>query len=387
MKLIVPTLALCLLGFGYVSSGSQSTAKDLTVIISGGARGHLSPCGCTKPMSGGFKRLATIVKELKAKGDVVWIDTGDIIDTPGRQSQLKAETYGELLGSLGVDAVAYTNRDQRQGIGLLVAAASLSKTKWITPGAEPGTPTISVATVKGLTISATNQQVLGLQGDGACDVLLIDGPKSALSGVKGDHELQVFASEGIPTIEGAKVSPGSNLRGVVVARFRENRLVSAKVELLESSIKEDPKAEEIYYSYLSRVAQERLIDGVPKETAEDFAGSKNCVSCHTTISHQFDKTKHATAYRSLVKEGHQADPDCVSCHVVGLNSTKGFYYEKTPSLAQVGCESCHGPGRAHAQKPKQIHLPKVTEQKCLSCHTPSNSPSFVFKTFWKKIKH
>ena len=32
-------------------------------------------------------------------------------------------------------------------------------------------------------------------------------------------------------------------------------------------------------------------------------------------------------------------------------------------------------------------LPKVEEKTCVTCHTPSNSPSFVFKSFWKKIKH
>ena len=387
MKLIVPTLALSLLGFGYVSSGSQSLSKDLTVIISGGARGHLSPCGCTKPMSGGLKRLATIVKDLKSKGTVVWIDAGDIIDSPGRQSQLKAETYGELLGELGVNAVAYTSRDQRQGVGLLVAAASLSKTKWISPSADPNTPTISVAKIRGLTISGTNDQRLSIEAEDVTDVLLFDGGKGALSKLKRPHQLEVFSSEGIPTVDGAKVSPGSNLRGVVVAIFRENHFVSAKAELLESSVKEDPKAEKVYQNYLSRVNEERLIDRVAKDSNEDFAGSKNCANCHAKISHQFAKTKHATAYQSLVKEGHQADPDCVSCHVVGLNSMKGFYYEKTPSLAQVGCESCHSAGRAHARNPKEIHLPKVTEQNCLSCHTPSNSSSFVFKAYWDKIKH
>ena len=387
MKLIVPTLALSLLGFGYVSSGSQSLSKDLTVIISGGARGHLSPCGCTKPMSGGLKRLATIVKDLKSKGTVVWIDAGDIIDSPGRQSQLKAETYGELLGELGVNAVAYTSRDQRQGVGLLVAAASLSKTKWISPSADPNTPTISVAKIRGLTISGTNDQRLSIEAEDVTDVLLFDGGKGALSKLKRPHQLEVFSSEGIPTVDGAKVSPGSNLRGVVVAIFRENHFVSARAELLESSVKEDPKAEKVYQNYLSRVNEERLIDRVAKDSNEDFAGSKNCANCHAKISHQFAKTKHATAYQSLVKEGHQADPDCVSCHVVGLNSMKGFYYEKTPSLAQVGCESCHSAGRAHARNPKEIHLPKVTEQNCLSCHTPSNSSSFVFKAYWDKIKH
>jgi hypothetical protein len=188
-------------------------------------------------------------------------------------------------------------------------------------------------------------------------------------------------------VSGSTVSPGSNLRGVLTVTFRDRKFISAQVLLLDSSIHDDAKANKIYRNYLSRVTQERLISAVPRENDDDYAGSVNCRSCHTTISTQYNKSKHATSYRSLMTEGHQADPDCVSCHVVGLNSTKGFIYEKTPVFAQVGCESCHGPGRAHARNPRQVHLPRVAEQKCLTCHTPSNSPNFIFESYWKKIKH
>ena len=387
MKWIAPTLALSLMGFGFVDSERTKPADDVTVIISGGARGHLSPCGCTKPMSGGLKRLATLVRELKSKGKVIWIDAGDIIDQPGRQSQMKAETYGELLGRLGVDAIAYTVQDQRQGAGLLAAAAPLSKKLWLVPDASLSPLTADESKIQGLSVSAASEQSIKFVAEHPTDILLFDGPKRALATVAKPHQIDVFASEGIPTIDGRQISPGSNVRGVIVATFREGKLVSAKVVSLDSTIKEDAGAEKIYRNYLLRVTQERLIDSVPRDVQDDYAGSKNCKSCHGKIYDQFAKTKHAGAYQSLVKEGHQADPDCVSCHVVGLNSTKGFIYEKTASLAQVGCESCHGPGREHARNPRQSRLPKVGEEKCLTCHTPSNSPNFVFKTFWPKIKH
>jgi hypothetical protein len=387
MKWILPTIALGLFGFGFKGTEQPQSVEEVTVIISGGAKGHLSPCGCTKPMSGGFKRLATVVRDLKAKGNVIWIDTGDIIGIPGRQSQMKAETYGELLGSLGVDAVAYTNRDSQQGVGLLFAASPLSKKKWLVPLSDPTMPTISEATIGGLSVSATNQQVLQVGSEPRTKILLFDGPRTATERLTEPHEMIVYDSEGLPTVNGSKVSPGSNLRGVVVARFRDQKLVSAKVVALEAFVKEDAQAEKIYQNYLSRVTQERLIDSVSKNSTEDFAGSVNCKSCHGKVFKQFSKTKHAHAYESLTKEGHQADPDCLGCHVVGLDSTKGFFYDKTKNLAQVGCESCHGAGREHARNPLAVHLPKVTEKQCLSCHTPSNSPTFVFKTYWKKIKH
>ena len=387
MKWIFPALGFALAGYGFFGFHADSSLGEVTVIISGGARGRLSPCGCTKPMSGGFKRLATVIRKLKANGNVIWIDTGDIIDTPGRQSQLKAETYGELMGALGVDAVAYTGQDKKQGLGLLVAASSLSKKKWLVPEPDSTTPTITESVVSGLTITTTNENTISIGSERPSEILLFDGPSKSLNLLKEAHQLTVFASDGAPTIDGRTVSPGSNLRGFVVATFREGKYVSARIELLESSIKDDPNADKIYRNYLARVTQERLIDSIARENSDDFAGSINCRSCHGKIYNQFAKTKHAAAYQSLLREGHQADPDCVSCHVVGLNSSKGFIYEKTANLAQVGCESCHGAGREHARNPRLVHLPKVTESKCLTCHTPSNSPSFAFKSFWKKIQH
>ena len=387
MKWILALAGFGLAGLGFITPSNHLSPNEMSIIISGGAKGHLSPCGCTKPMSGGFKRLATVVREMKAKGNVVWIDTGDIIGTPGRQSQLKAETYGELMGALGVDAVAYTGQDQKQGVGLLVAAASLSGKKWLTPDSDATSPTIPSAMVGGLTVIAANETTAIGGDDRDSDILLLDGPERVLAQLTKSHQIKIFASDGIPTINGSKMSPGSNLRGVVVATFRDGKFVSARVELLEPGIKDDPKASQIYDNYLSRVTQERLIDNVAKENMDDYAGSRNCQNCHRKIYDQFMKTKHAGAYGSLVKERHHADPDCLPCHVVGLNSSKGYVYQKTPSLAQVGCESCHEAGREHARNPRLFHLPKVTEQKCLTCHTPSNSAGFIFKTYWQKIKH
>ncbi|HSI73617.1 MAG TPA: multiheme c-type cytochrome, partial [Fimbriimonas sp.] len=96
---------------------------------------------------------------------------------------------------------------------------------------------------------------------------------------------------------------------------------------------------------------------------------------------------HAHALLTLEKEGHPRDPDCVSCHVVGLQFSTGFKSrQKTPQLANIGCESCHGAGAKHAAKPS-LKLRKLTEQACLPCHTTENSPHFDFKTYWKKIRH
>lgn len=383
MRILAPIFTFALVGAGMW--GNQE--PKVTVIISGGARGHLSPCGCTKPMSGGLKRLATLIREYKAKGDTIWIDSGDITIEPGRQSQLKAETYSDIMGNLGVDVAAFTTNDQKQGVGLVAAGSALSKTKWLTAIPGPTNFTEQSQSVRGISVSLTNSLAQSAGLEQSTDILLFDGSRSQISDTKIDHQLIVTSTDGIPTVDGKIVSPGSNLRGVVVATFQGSTLLEARVELLPASVKEDKKADAIYRNYLSRVAEEGLINKVIKETNDPFVGSVNCKSCHGKVYSDYAKTKHAHAYQSLITDGHQADPDCVSCHVVGLNSTKGFEFGKTPRLAQVGCESCHGAGQDHARQPKKFRLPKVQESKCITCHTPSNSPTFQFKEYWKKIKH
>jgi hypothetical protein len=86
--------------------------------------------------------------------------------------------------------------------------------------------------------------------------------------------------------------------------------------------------------------------------------------------------------------GHQRDPDCVGCHVVGLEYQGGFRSAAlTPQLENVGCENCHQAAARHAASPATNPLRKVGEAACAVCHVPDHSPGFDFTRFWAKIRH
>jgi hypothetical protein len=88
-----------------------------------------------------------------------------------------------------------------------------------------------------------------------------------------------------------------------------------------------------------------------------------------------------------VKVEHEYDPECVACHVIGLNYFTGFEtMESTPALKGVGCESCHGPGSSHKET-QSIDYGKVDVENCEICHNDEHSPNFEFKDYWQKIKH
>ena len=100
-----------------------------------------------------------------------------------------------------------------------------------------------------------------------------------------------------------------------------------------------------------------------------YVGSKKCGECHDSEYKLFLKTGHSHAMDSLVnaqKPGlRNFDPECVVCHVVGLQHPTGYndprggpaaLKEHNANLGHVGCESCHGPGYAHTKAPNNRAL-------------------------------
>jgi hypothetical protein len=149
-----------------------------------------------------------------------------------------------------------------------------------------------------------------------------------------------------------------------------------------------PHSSQIYSRYLNEVSTEGLLKDFPRVASQAFAGSAKCISCHESEGKIWKESRHADALASLEKDGHGDDPECVSCHVVGLDKSEGFRDRKTtPDLANVGCESCHGAGAAHASGPAKLPMAKVGETSCAPCHVPDHSPGFSFSEYWKKIAH
>jgi hypothetical protein len=363
-------VALLVSGFASpVQSTKPKLADEMTLIISGNAAGHLAPCGCTKPMSGGLKRLASLVRQLKSRGKTVWLDLGSASGEGGRQEQLKVETYYEALGNLKVDVVAFSGPEAFRGMSTLGPGKALSKATWI--GDATGLPSGSV-------MPSAKVGVFQFTYRPESRVISIRTPKSLLT---------AFYSDGTASVGGMRVTPGSHLRGIVVARFSGGKLVSVQAVPLESRIADDPMARKVYDNYQRRIAQFGLIHQVPRTNEIAYVGSGKCASCHQEATRVHNASKHAVAYETLQNDRHDKDPECVTCHVVGLDSTNGFVDGKTPHLAEVGCESCHGGGTAHIESPYANKMGKAGLERCTSCHTPKTSPNFNSQIAWAKIRH
>lgn len=58
---------------------------DLVIVVSGQMYGYLSPCGCSRPQTGGLERRYNLIQELKAKGwEVVGVDVGEVAPAGGK---------------------------------------------------------------------------------------------------------------------------------------------------------------------------------------------------------------------------------------------------------------------------------------------------------------
>lgn len=153
-------------------------------------------------------------------------------------------------------------------------------------------------------------------------------------------------------------------------------------------------------NYQERLKEEKLLSQVerflpPGQTS--YVGSRACSPCHPAVAQHWGSTLHATAYETLLKVGRASDPECVACHVVGLNYVSGFQSQDiSPGLTGVGCEACHGTGSLHIaiarrDRPEALSLQdgygKVSPEGCKGCHDPEHSPTFQFGPYWERIRH
>ena len=405
-------------GFGVLD---QPRGERYVLLLMGDTEGYLSPCGCTKPMTGGIRRRATAVRALTGGASTTVLENGGLIAGSGRQDHLKAEALAEALRHMNVSAVNLTPSEARLGPGLIQSLRNLGGEIFVQSNlSESPTNTLPDMIVHGLFlvggVSLGSDVIARTFGERSIDneaaarklagnaklfgkiaVLMLAGGRDEAvriaQAVEGLGVIQ-YRSNARPSKTPEKigetylVSPGEKGRHILRLVFEDAELRAYSPVELGPEYKDDETVSRVYKRYLAQVDKEKLLDQIPRGPSAKFVGNAACMKCHANAAKVWKKSQHSHALRTLIKEGHARDPDCVGCHVVGLTKLTGFKsVAATPQLANVGCESCHGPGAAHSAKPKFVKMGKVGAASCAPCHDPENSPNFDFQTYWKKIKH
>ncbi|MCK6631291.1 MAG: hypothetical protein L6Q31_02825 [Fimbriimonadaceae bacterium] len=417
-------LWILLPAFSWLAVGSlrgPNDPQEWVVVLTGDNRGYLAPCGCSSPMIGGVVRRATALKSLTAGKQALVLDNGGWVEGTGRQDVLKAEALAQLASLSKVSAVNLAPSEAKLGRGQVLALQNLSGGRFVSScvasgdeldmarfasvgpflvGGVSGDPG-AVASPLGLRPLALDRAVETLIEEAShgrlVPVLMLQGTLEQAREVAKQHpklRLIAYRSGGTPPEpeqvgETLLASCGDKGKYLASLRWDGKKFSSFRVTALDLTHADDPNAQRLYRSYLDRVGEEDLLAKLPRTPSEvGFVGSERCGTCHKLAHGVWSESAHAKALATLEKVGHDRDPDCVGCHVVGLESKGGFASrEVTPSLAGVGCENCHGPGARHVLDPFNHSLAAGGEKSCAKCHVPDHSPKFVYDAYWPKISH
>lgn len=121
-----------------------------------------------------------------------------------------------------------------------------------------------------------------------------------------------------------------------------------------------------------------------KKGHPSYAGWQACARCHPVETRNWQRTRHAVAYRTLAAKQQQFNLNCLPCHVTGIKKRTTAALVLPEGLRAVGCEVCHGPGEEHVRAPRRNPLRRLPAAKvCLRCHTPEHDDHFIF---WKDLK-
>ena len=386
----------------------------LTVFFTGNVLGALKPCGCSGGQLGGFDRRSAILHTVPRQRRLV-VDTGSFVKSNGQQDLIKYNIIIQALELLDYDLVCLSEKDIETGknLGLLDGIESLFNIISPYETADVKIPAKFTKKLSGnsgavaVTVAAFNAKSTPIEQ--------IEGLFTPLSGVQTlnililnhcEPDIIDFIAGRVPLVD-CVVCPaesdepmvigGPNKRPLVLSVGRFGRYVCGlqitgaatagdKLKLsflavpVEEDIEQEPSLVGLYKDYQQLVRERNLLEKylrftLPKDLK--YVGSQSCKACHKYEYEKWSVQAHARAFATLERVGSQFDPECVVCHVVGMEYESGFItQEKTEHLKNVGCENCHGPGSEHIKTAGKAGFIE-TKSVCLDCHTPEHSGDYA----------
>ena len=393
----------------------------LNVFFTGNSLGKLKPCGCSGGQLGGLERRPAVLNSVSADKRLL-IDTGSLVETDTEQDLIKFNIIVEALSLLDYDLVNLTEKDLEiaENLGLLDSGGVTFVSPYGT-GDETAIGfqnryllndeyvTVSVVTFD-VDRSPAEQIKTDFtppeEGDKTINILIVSRcDEEVVSSIASLGIVDCIVCPSDAEEPGIIGSP--NRRPLVFSVGRYGRYIcSLKIEKarvrdrfkfkftkirVDEDLEPDAALTDLYKGYQQIIRDRNLVETHPRYPLPNglkYVGSQACKSCHESEYEKWHETSHAHAYKTLVDVGSQFDPECVVCHVVGMDYESGFVSaEETGHLKNVDCENCHGPGLEHVENPlAEFAEPRST---CLDCHTPEHSGKYAGneQTFRQKIIH
>ena len=404
----------------------RSGTDEFTVFLTGNELGALKPCGCSGGQLGGLERRTAIFNTVPEQKRLI-IDTGSFVKSDGDQDLIKYHIIAQALQQLNYDIVSLSEEDIEIGrnIGMLDSIKSAFNiiSSHGTPDMDAPAKFTKKFSLKGRTVLLTVavfdpestpvqqiEELLALPaGVPTLNILILNhsdpGTIESIAKAAPFVDCVVCPSEsdepvviGNPDKRPLAFSVGRfgryicGLKVTAPARVGQPLRLAFKALPVEEGLPKDDSLVKLYEDYQQIVKDRNLLEKHPRFALPDglkYAGSKSCKSCHGYEYETWSGNAHARAYSTLEQVSSQFDPECVVCHVIGMDYESGFISQQdTGHLINVGCENCHGPGSKHILTAGATELtePKST---CIDCHTPEHSGDYAGNedAFMEKIKH
>ena len=97
---------------------------------------------------------------------------------------------------------------------------------------------------------------------------------------------------------------------------------------MDETLPQEEALERLYGQYQQLVSASGVLESYPRLPLPDdlrYVGSKQCASCHEYAYSRWETKAHADAFATLVEVGSDRDPECVICHVVGMDRAQWLY--------------------------------------------------------------
>ena len=418
----------------------QAARQTITIFFTSNELGAMQPCGCSGGQLGGLARRYTVFNAVSPQNRLI-IDTGSLVEGATEQSQIKFSVIVQAYTQLGYNVVNLTGQDilvaHEAGFidGLssafnCITASSSDEIKM--PAKFTKSFTLNGSSVEVVVVAAeTEDQISRLPellassagSPLAVKILILNQADTKIIATVSEMNLVdlliVSTQSDEPTLVGDAnsrplvISEGriGKYVGKIQARFdtakQKYRLVFSSVPVTEDIPQYQPLVE-LYKDYQRLVKDANLVERYPRFILPDnleYVGSKYCKLCH---DYEYDKwmtskqviipglskqaspdSRHAGAFATLEKVGSEYDPECVVCHVVGMQYQTGYVSPaKTPEMKDVGCENCHGPGSEHVRSLGAIESSGPIST-CSDCHTAEHSGEYASnqKQYFEKIVH
>ena len=408
--------------------------QSATLIYSANLDGELEPCGCAESGNyGGIMRRVTTIDELrKTSPDLFLISAGGLIVNEAPQDKIKSEYIFKGYAALNYDAIGLQHNDlafgnqfsQAQKLPWTInnshldgapsfrdiqkGQTSLRFFQWLSASEHSNDmgqqfkPNNESAALKKLQMQLDEARQQGkltllattLKLDTAKKLFPLD--KIDLLIIKANYEEYGEAKKVGNTIV---LQPGS--RGMRLGRLDLKIAAGAITDFTHSvidmpkEIADAPRMSNWYADYNTAVTdlyKQRIAASKNlKEEDKLYAGEAACKNCHQKEHEIWFNTKHAEAYYQLMDVDKGYDPDCVGCHVLGLDKPGGFLDPMlTENMMHVQCENCHGAAKQHVASRGEINTSNANwpkEKICGQCHVQKHSPEFNFKQYWPRIQH